>query len=592
MNKLYRIIARVALWRAKNISQNQFVLILSLVIGILSGFAAVVLKNTIHVVRSLVISEASGKDFNFLLLVLPMVGILITILIVKYFIKDSLSHGVSKILYAISKSGGFIKPHNTFSNVLASTFTIALGGSVGAEAPIVLSGSAIGSNLGRLFRLSHKTIILLIGCGAAGAIAGIFQAPIAGVIFTLEVLMLDLTTSSIAPLLISAASGTTISYFFLGKDAELSYFLSAPFDLNNIPFYVLLGILGGFVSLYFNWGVLAIEKQYSKIQDTYIKWLIGGGILSVLIFVFPPLYGEGYSTISALLENNLDSVFSESIFFELRDNIVVVLLFLLSLIGLKVIATSSTNGSGGVGGIFAPSLFLGGVTGYFFAKLVNSLGFVNLPEGHFTLTGMAALMAGIMHAPLTAIFLIAEITNGYGLFIPLMISATLSYVTIKNFQKHNIYTRRLAMKGELITHHKDKAVLTLMKLNNVIETDFHTIRSRMNLGELIKVISQSRRNLFPVVNGQDELVGIVILDDIREIMFDQEMYSNTTVQELMSVPPAFVDIEENMDSVMQKFEDTGAWNLPVVENGKYIGFVSKSKIFSVYRRVLIHYSDE
>lgn len=592
MYRFSRIIARVALWRVKNISQTQFVLILSLVIGILSGFAAVVLKNTIHFVRHLVLGETSEGGFNFLLLVLPMLGILITILIVKYFIKDSLSHGVSKILYAISKSGGFIKSHNTFSNVLASTFTIAFGGSVGAEAPIVLSGSAIGSNLGRLFRLNHKTIVLLIGCGASGAIAGIFQAPIAGVIFTLEVLMLDLTTLSIAPLLISAVSGTTISYFFLGKDAEFSFFLQAPFDLNNIPFYVLLGILGGFVSLYFNWSVLVIEQQYAKVKNTYIKWLIGGSILSILIFLFPPLYGEGYTTITALLESDMSTLMSDSFFFAIRDNAWGILVFLVLLVGLKVVATASTNGSGGVGGIFAPSLFMGGVTGFFFARLVNSFGMIKLPEGHFTLTGMAALMAGIMHAPLTAIFLIAEITNGYDLFIPLMITSTLSYLTIKNFQKHNIYTKRLAVKGELITHHKDKAVLTLMKLNKVIETDFHTVPARMNLGELVKVISQSRRNIFPVVNKQSELVGIVVLDDIREIMFNQEMYASTTVQDLMNVPPGFVELNDNMDQVMQKFEDTGAWNLPVVENGQYVGFVSKSKIFSVYRRVLIHYSDE
>ncbi|MBN2167595.1 MAG: chloride channel protein [Marinilabiliaceae bacterium] len=592
MDKLTRLVVRIALWRAKNVSQTQFVLILSLIIGILSGFAAVVLKNTIHYVRFLVIGKTTAGDFNLLLLVLPMVGILITIVIVRYFIKDSLSHGVSKILYAISKSGGFIKPHNTFSNVLASTFTIALGGSVGAEAPIVLSGSAIGSNLGRLFRLNHKTIIQLIGCGAAGAISGIFQAPIAGVIFTLEVLMLDLTTSSIAPLLISAVSGTTISYFLLGNDAEFSFFLQAPFDLNNIPFYILLGIFGGFVSLYFNWGVLALEQQYAKIKYIYVKWLVGGTLLSVLIFIFPPLYGEGYTTISALLENDMSVVMSDSIFYFLKDQTWFVLLFLLFLMAIKVVATASTNGSGGVGGVFAPSLFMGGVTGYFFAKLINSFGFVKLPEGHFTLTGMAALMAGIMHAPLTAIFLIAEITNGYDLFIPLMISATLSYLTIKNFHKHNIYTKRLAMKGELITHHKDKAVLTLMKLNRVIETDFHTIRERMSLGELVKIISISRRNIFPVVNGQDNLVGIVVLDDIRDIMFNQEMYLKITVQNLMNIPPAFIELNETMDGVMKKFEDTGAWNLPVVENGKYVGFVSKSKIFSVYRRVLIHYSDE
>jgi CIC family chloride channel protein len=592
MSKVSHLFGRLLLWRVRNISQTRFVLILSLIIGIVSGLAAVLLKNTIHIVRHWVIDASAKADHNFLLLVLPMLGILITILLIRYFIKDSLSHGVSKILYAISKKGGILKSHHTFSSILASTFTIAFGGSVGAEAPIVLTGSAIGSNLGRLFRMNYKTIILLIGCGAAGSIAGIFQAPIAGVIFTLEVLMLDLTTGSIAPLLISAVSGTTVSYFLLGKDAEFSFHLMAPFDINNIPYYILLGVLAGFVSLYFNSGVMAIERQFGKVQNVYLKWLMGGFSLSLLIFFFPPLYGEGYPAISALLNNDMDLLFADSLFLNLKGSEFAIWVFLLLLIVLKVVATSFTNGSGGIGGVFAPSLFMGGVTGFFFAFTLNSTGWVHLPESHFALTGMAALMAGIMHAPLTAIFLIAEITNGYALFIPLMITSTLSYITSKSFAKHNIYNKRLALDGDLITHHKDKAVLTLMKLSRVIETDFHIIKPKMSLGELINIISQSRRNIFPVLNSQEGLIGIVLLDDIRKIMFNHELYDTTKVEDLMTIPPAFVKMDENMDQVMRKFEETGAWNLPVVENGKYIGFVSKSKIFSAYRRVLIDFSDE
>ncbi len=592
MIKASKLFTRILLWRARHISQSQFILILALLIGMGSGLSAVLLKNTIHLVRRLVMDRQETTDHNFLLLVLPMIGILITILIVKYLVKDSLSHGISQVLYSISKSGGHIKPHHTFSSMIASTFTIAFGGSVGAEAPIVLTGSAIGSNLGRWFRLNHKTITLLIGCGSAGAIGGIFQAPIAGVIFTLEVLMLELTTISIAPLLIAAISGTTVSYFLLGHDAEFSFHLQAPFDLSNLPFYVILGVLGGFVSLYFNRGVGYLEQKFAKISNDYVRWLIGGSILSFLIFIFPPLYGEGYPTIRFLLENNMDSFFQDSLFFNFKDSPLVIPLFCGLLIIFKVVATASTNGAGGVGGVFAPSLFLGGVTGYFMAAFINSFGWVHLPEGHFALTGMAALMAGIMHAPLTAIFLIAEITNGYSLFIPLMITATISYVTIKKFDKHNIYTKRLAQRGELLTHHKDKTVLTLMKLSKVIETDFHSVESNMKLGDLVKIISQSRRNIFPVINKQNELIGVVLLDDIREFMFNQSLYQSTTVLDIMNVPPGFINIEDNMDKVMNLFEDTGAWNLPVLEGGKYLGFVSKSKIFSAYRKVLIHYSDE
>jgi CIC family chloride channel protein len=581
----------MALWRVRHVEQNQFILYLSFFIGLFSGLAAVILKNTIHTIRYWVVEGSENSDHNFLFLFLPMLGILITILIVKYFIKDSLAHGVTKILYAISKNGGFIKAHNAYSNIIASAFTIALGGSVGAEAPITLSGASIGSNLGRLFRLNHKSLTLLIGCGAAGAIGGVFQAPIAGVLFTLEVLMLDLTTSSIAPLLISSVAGTVVSYFLLGKDAEFSFHLSNPFNINNIPFYAILGIVGGFVSLYFNLSIIKLERLYGKIKNTYTKWLIGGTILSLLIFIFPPFYGEGYTTIRALLENDMTGFLTNSWFLHFKNDQLAIIFFLGLLIVLKVVATASTNGAGGVGGVFAPSLFLGGVLGYFVAAVINLFGF-NLPVGHFALTGMAAIMAGVMHAPLTAIFLIAEITNGYALFIPLMITATLSYITIKRFQQHNIYTYKLALDGELLTHHKDQTVLTLMKLNKVIENDFYVINPRMTLGELVKIISQSRRNIFPVTNGQGQLVGIVLLDDIREIMFNQKMYHKITVRSLMNMPPAMIEIDENMDKVMNKFESTGAWNLPVVEKGKYLGFVSKSKIFSVYRRVLINYSDE
>nr|WP_321408360.1 chloride channel protein [uncultured Carboxylicivirga sp.] len=592
MKKVNQLLGQFLVWRVKNINQKHFILILSLLVGIFSGLAAVILKNAIHFIQTLLTNNFKVEHMNYLYLAYPIIGIFITLIIVKYVIKDSLGHGVSKILYAISKRGGHIKTHNNYSSILTSSFTIGFGGSVGAEAPIVLTGASIGSTLGRLFRMNTKTIVLLVGCGSAGAIAGIFKAPIAGLVFTLEVLMLDLTMASIVPLLISAVTSATVAYFFLGKGVEFTFALEAPFLLNNIPYYAGLGIAAGFISLYFTRGVMGVEKHLGVIKNPFTKWITGGAVLSLLIFLFPPLYGEGYHTITELLNGNSAEVLNESLFYPLHDNIWALLGFLALLIIFKVFATAVTTGSGGIGGIFAPTLFMGGVTGYFFARLANTLGFVNLPTSHFTLVGMAGLMAGVMHAPLTAIFLIAEITNGYGLFIPLMITSTIAYLTIMYFEPHSIYTKRLAQKGELITHHKDKAVLTMMRLDKVLETEFKTVYPEMTLGDLTKVVSKSKRNIFPVVDHADKLKGYITLSDIRSIIFNHDLYNETTVEELMELPPAVIEHDENMDNVMKKFEETGAWNLPVCENGKYLGFVSKSKIFSVYRRVLIHFSDE
>jgi chloride channel protein, CIC family len=562
-----------------------------MVVGIFSGLAAVILKNSIHYLHELLTEGFDLTDWNYLYLLYPMIGILITILFVRYVVKDDISHGVTKILYAISKKESNLKTHNSFTSVIASTFTIGFGGSVGAEAPIVLTGASIGSSLGRLFHMNYKTITLLIGCGAAGAIAGIFKAPMAGLMFTVEVLMIDLTAVSIVPLLLAAVCAASVAYFFLGEGAEFTFMLEAPFELDNLPFYVLLGVIGGLVSLHMTWSTLYLEKRMAKIINPYVRWLFGGIVLSTLIFIFPPLYGEGYDTITAMLSGNSDAIVQNSMFYAYKDNTIAILIFLALIVGFKVVASTFTNSSGGVGGIFAPTLFLGGVTGYFLAVLLNYFG-ADLPVSHFTLTGMAALMSGVMHAPLTAIFLIAEITNGYALFIPLITVSAIAFLTNRYFEPHTIYTQRLARRGELITHHKDKAVLTLMRLNKVLETDFLTVHPEQTLGELVKIVAKARRNLFPVLDENQKMLGTVVLDDIREIMFNSEQYTTTRVKHLMSIPPAFIDINENMDEVMKKFEDTGAWNLPVIENGKYIGFVSKSKIFSVYRKVLIHFSDE
>lgn len=588
--KRQRFSRRILIWRNKKISEKKFVLILSFVVGILSGLAAVLLKSTVHYTHHF-LTHGFSHGFNYTYLIFPIVGILLTVLYVKFFVKDNISHGVSRILYALSKNNGRLKSHNNYSSIVASTMTIGFGGSVGAEAPIVLTGASIGSTLGHYFRLNFKSIALFLACGAAGAIGGIFKAPIAGMVFTLEVLMLDLTLTSIVPLLISSVTGATVAYFLMGEGVVFSVLNTQPFGLNNIPFYILLGLLCGLVSFYFTKTTMQIESRTKKIRNKFIKVFIGGVILAALIFLFPSLYGEGTQTLQSLLNGNIDGLPHDKIFSFVVKNQWYVMIYLGLLILLKVVAMAITNGSGGVGGIFGPTLFVGGVTGYWLSHFINSFGFVKLPEGNFALVGMAGLMAGVMHAPLTAIFLIAEITGGYSLFIPLMITSTIAYITILWFTKHSIYTHRLAQRGELLTHHKDEVVLTLMKLDSVIEKDFVAVNIDDSLGKLIKAVSKSKRNIFPVLNNDDELVGIVLLDNIREIMFERDQYEDTFVSDVMVAPPEIVDVSDSMDEVMKKFNSCAAWNLPVMQDGKYVGFVSKSKIFNTYRDLLVQVSE-
>ncbi|RZT93234.1 CIC family chloride channel protein [Ancylomarina subtilis] len=586
------LLSRFLIWRMKNIKERQFVLILSFIVGIISGLAALLLKTTIHQTHHFLTHNLHVDSVNLLYLAYPTIGILLTVLFVKFFVKDNIGHGVTRILYAISQKNSQIKSHNNYSSIIASTLTIGFGGSVGAEAPIVLTGASIGSNLGRMFHLNYKTITLMVGCGVAGAIGGIFKAPMAGMVFTLEVLMLDLTMASLIPLLISSITGASIAYFFMGKGVLLSYPLNESFVLSTFPYYILLGVFTGMVSLYFTRVGMYLESQLERIKNRYQKLVLGGLALGIMIFLFPPLYGEGYTTIQALINGNVDGLVNNSIFYFLRDHYWLLLGYVVLILAFKVIASTVTTGSGGVGGIFAPSLFLGGVSGFFVARFLNGFNFVKLSETNFTLIGMAGVMAGVMHAPLTAIFLIVEITGGYSLFVPIMVTATIAYLTIMYFEPHSIYTKRLAKRGELITHNKDKAVLTLMKLGKVIETDLQKIDPDASLGELVKLISHSHRNIFPVVDEEEKLLGIVLLDDIRHIMFNPDMYDETFVRNLMTMPPAVLEADAPMDKVMRRFEETGAWNLPVIMDGKYLGFVSKSKIFNVYRRVLVHFSDE
>lgn len=583
-------------WRVKHIKDRQFILILSFLVGIFTALAAYILKFLVEYIKEFLTENFNPMEANWMYLVYPVVGIFLTGLFIRKVVRDDISHGVTKILYAISRKQSRIKRHNVWSSVCASAITIGCGGSVGAEAPIVLTGSAIGSNLGSIFRMDHKTLMLLVGCGAAGAVSGIFKAPIAGLVFTLEVIMIDLTMASLLPLLITSVTAASVSYLLTGTEAMFQFHLDYPFALERIPYAIGLGIFCGLVSWYFTRAMNWIENIFRRYPNPYVKFVIGGSMLSILIFLFPPLYGEGYDTISLLLngtsQTDWNTVMDRSFFYG-SGNLLVV--YLLLIILLKVFASSATNGGGGCGGIFAPSLFLGCIAGFVFSYVCNMLhiGNVYIPEKNFALMGMAGLMSGVMHAPLTGIFLIAELTGGYDLFLPLMIVSVCAYLTIIVFEPHSIYSMRLAKSGELITHHKDKAVLTLMNMESIIETDFLKVQPDMDLGDMVKVISKSSRNLFPVTEPTGELIGIVSLDHIRKIMFRQELYHRFTVERFMESPKACIINTDSMETVMEKFDKTGSWNLPVVDSeNKYMGFISKSKMLNTYRQVMVDLSAE
>lgn len=582
-------------WREKHISEKNLILFLAFLVGWATATAALVMKTLIHLIEQLLTYNFDRLGFNWLYLLYPVLGILFTGLFVRHIVKDDIGHGVTKILYAISRRQGRIKTHNTWSSIVAASITIGFGGSVGGEAPIVLTGSAIGSHLGQLFKMEHRTLLLLVGCGAAGAISGIFKAPIAGVVFTLEVLMLDLTMSSLLPLLVSCATAACFTYAYTDSGAMFAFNLQDPFVVERVPATILMGICCGFMSLYFTRVMYWFEGIFGKVAHPYKKLVLGGVVISILIFLFPSLYGEGYSLIDVLVTgqgpDDWDTVMDRSLFAGM-DNLLLLYLGLLLL--TKVFATTATNGGGGCGGTFAPSLFLGCIVGFIFARVWNGwVDSIQVPETNFALLGMAGVMSGVMHAPLTGMFLIAELSGGYDLFVPLMISSVSAYLTIIAFEPHSIYSMRLAKRGELLTHNKDASVMTLMTVETVIEKDFNIVTPEMDLGELVGVISKSRRNLFPVVDGTGMLRGVVLLDDIRNIMFRPELYHRFNVERLMSAPIARLRVNQSMLSVVQKFDETNAWNLPVEDTeGKFMGFISKSRIYSTYRQVLADLSAE
>lgn len=584
-NLFYEFLA----WREKNIKPKHFLLIVSFLVGVCTALAAILLKNMIHFIQGTLTGSLSGEGASYLFLIYPVIGIFLSGLFVRYVVRADISHGVTKILYAISQNKSRIKGHNTWSSLVASSVTIGFGGSVGAEAPIVLTGAAIGSNLGRLFRLEQKTLMLLVGCGAAGAVAGIFKAPIAGLVFVIEVLMLDLTMTSVLPLLISSVTAATVSYIFTGTEAMFKFTQTEVFAMERIPYVLILGIFCGLVALYFTRTMNKVEGVFRKLDTWWKKFMLGAVMLSLLIFLLPPLYGEGYDTIELLLAGEFSTLMDNSIFYGIESRYWGILVFLLMILLTKVFASSATNGGGGCGGIFAPSLFLGCIAGFIFAHASNYFELTTfLPEKNFALLGMAGVMAGVMHAPLTGVFLIAELTGGYDLFLPLMIVSIGSYITIIMFEPHSIYSMRLAQKGELLTHHKDKAVLTLLSADSMLEKDFQTVTPEMTLGDMVKVIARCGRNAFPVLDEKGGLLGVVLLDNIRNIMFRPELYGRFTVSKFMVSSQAVIKINMPMEKIMRIFDDTKAWNLPVIdEQGRYIGFLSKSKIFNSYREVLV-----
>lgn len=590
------MLERIIVWKDRNLTEKQMTNILAFIIGILAAVAAYMLHLLIHFIQRLITQDFLTERANWLYLVVPVIGIYLTALFIKYVVRDNISHGITRVLYAIATKKSKIKRHNCWTSVVASAITIGCGGSVGAEAPIVLTGSAIGSNLGQLFRMNRRTVMLLVGCGAAAAIAGIFKAPIAGLVFTLEVLMINMTMESLVPILIASITADIFSYIFTGTSTLFNFQMTSAWSVERIPGSVMLGVFCGLMSLYFMRMMNFCESKFANMKRHFYGKLIAGGLLlSMLIFLFPSLYGEGYDAIAIFIEGETDTDWSRimngSLFYGHSE----LLLVYIALVMLtKIVATSSTNGAGGCGGTFAPSLFVGGFAGFLFARFwnVEQIG-VYLPEKNFTLLGMAGVMAGVMHAPLTGIFLIAEITGGYQLFVPLIIVSVVSYMVINIFEPHGIYAMRLAREGRLLTHHTDRSVLTLMSMDSVIEKEVTCVPPNMPMGELINVLTSSNDTFIPVVAEDNRLLGLIDLSKIRHIVFRTELYNRFHVSQLMVPVPAILFDNEPMEEVMEKFDRTNAEVLPVVDiNNRLKGYITKARMYRVYRQLVADYSAE
>ncbi len=567
-------------------------MILSIVTGLVAGIAAVIIRNLAHFFEGIIKKDYFGQYSDYLFFIYPIIGITIVVILVNFIIKKSLGHGVPSVLFSIAKKRGIISPHNMFSSVLTSSVTVGFGGSAGLEAPIVVTGAALGSNLGRVFKLDFKQTSLLITCGCAAAMAAIFKAPIAGIVFAVEVIMIDLTMTSLIPLLLSSATAVLVSFLFMGTDAVYPFTIQDHVVLDDILLYIGLGIIGGIGSAYFSKIYMSIEHIFAKFSSPFKRLYIAGFLLGAIIFLFPPLYGEGYGLINQCISGDLSFLFEHNILFNETDNFTIIAILLGGVILLKVVASSLTFAAGGIGGIFAPTLIMGAVAGLLYALILQQLGFENIATGNFVLLGMAALMSGILHAPLTGIFLIADITGGYGLFVPLMITSTVAYATAKRFNSHSVYTMLLAERKHLFTHNKDKQALTFMELDSLLETDFAILNPDMTLGDLVKKIEESKRNVYPVVAANDKLLGVLTLNDVRKMMFKPELYDLLKVRDIMYQPDTFVHYEDTVEDIAKIIQTSGHFNIPVLKLGKYAGFVSRANLFLTYRNVVRKFSDD
>ncbi|WP_298766966.1 chloride channel protein [uncultured Polaribacter sp.] len=584
-----KILKKVLIWRYKNISERQFVYILSILVGFLAGLGTVILKNVTHAFQLLLAVDFLKESKSSLYFIFPIIGLLIVAIIKKTWLKKHIGHGISTTLYAISKRKGIIPKYNMYASLLTAPLTVGFGGSVGLQGPAVSAGTALASYTARFFHMNTKTRMLLIGCATAGAMSSMFKAPIAGIVFALEVFSLDIAFVSLVPLLLASVAAIITSYFFLGSDVLLGFELNDKFQISEIGFYAIFGIFTGIISVYFSVVYFAIRKFFYQFKNRFVRLIIGSIIIGFILYLMPSLYGEGYGLINNLLKGKHIAAIGNTPFSFDATNIWIVIVLLLLITFFKAIAMSTTFGAGGVGGIFIPTLVMGSALGNAFGKIINNLGLgFQVSEANFTLIGMTGLMAGVLHAPLTAIFLIAEITGGYDLFVPLMLVAAISFSFTKYFISNSIYTYKLAQRGELITHNKDKNVMMMLQIDELIETNFKAVYPEMLLGDMLKkAVAKSTRNIFPVLSKQKQFLGIILLDDIRSIMFDSEMYKTVTVGTFMKAAPEIIFHNDSVAQVMQKFKESGAWNLPVVKDEKYVGFISKSKLLTAYRNKLI-----
>lgn len=587
-----KLVSKFLMWRIRHLSDRNFVLIVSGVVGCVSGLAAVILKWGVHKLHHLLTGNFDTSYYHYFYFFFPLIGIFLSYMLAKYVFREKLSHGVTSVLYSISKGSSILKKRLMASRVFTSAVTVGFGGSVGLEAPIVVTGSAIGSNIARTMHLNYPRRSLMIGCGSAAAVSAIFNSPIAGVIFSVEVILSEVNINKFIPLLIASVCGSIVSLLLLGDEILFTFTPTFNLEFTHVPHFIFLGIMCGLVSVYFTRMHYFLESTIAKFNDGIPKVIFGGLMLGVMIFVFPPLYGEGYSTLKLLLANNESTLLHNSLFFG-QDQLWFIITFLVSMILIKAVASALTIGSGGSGGIFAPSLFIGGMTGFLYSRVASVFGFAeDVHHSNFTLVGMCGVMSGVLHAPLTAIFLIAEITQGYTLFVPLMIVSAISYSTIYYFEPHSMYTKHLIEKGDLIKNDRDREVLSLIDIQKVIERDFKTVHPDALLGELIEIVKNSSRNIYPVVNSECRLVGIIHLDDIRKMMFDLDKHSQVIVKTIMHIPKDSISTSDDMNKVMSKFEHSGQWNLPVINDDVYVGFISKSKIFNAYRKRLIRQNRE